>query len=262
MLVGGLAGSTAGTILACRSTLKLEPVLDRAKADIDRIHAENAENAKKELTKVYLRPAKDVGKLYAAPTALICLSDALLVLGHVVMRKENAALAAAYIALSESFNKYRKRVEELHGKDADVELMYGLKEAEKQAEDEPTSYIVNGNNLSVYARIFDEFNPNWSKKADANLFFLKQVQCWANDRLKSRGYLFLNEVYEALSIPMSEAGQYVGWVMDQGDSYVDFGLFDVTDPLKRDFVNGHERGVILDFNVDGPIMYIFKHPEE
>jgi hypothetical protein len=59
-----------------------------------------------------------------------------------------------------------------------------------------------------------------------------------------------------LGIPRTEAGQLVGWIYDEecpnGDNYVDFGIFDNRTP-NRNFVNGYERTILLDFNVDGPI---------
>lgn len=88
--------------------------------------------------------------------------------------------------------------------------------------------------------------------------FLRRQQDYANEMLKSRGHLFLNEVYDLLDIPRSKAGQVVGWVYNKndntkGDNYVDFNIYDVTDNAKRRFVNGYEKSILLDFNVDGVI---------
>jgi hypothetical protein len=112
---------------------------------------------------------------------------------------------------------------------------------------------VDPNGVSVNARFFDETCPQWSKTAEYNLAFLKCQQNYANDLLHSRGHIFLNEVYDMLGIPRSQAGSVVGWVKGNGDDYIDFGIFDVTDGRKRDFVNGYERNILLDFNVDGII---------
>jgi hypothetical protein len=90
--------------------------------------------------------------------------------------------------------------------------------------------------------------------------FLKQQQAYANRVFQERGYLFLNEVYDLLGFPNSRAGQQVGWIYDEngetGDNFVDFGIYNIDNPRVRDFVNGHERNIILDFNVDGPILHI------
>ena len=88
--------------------------------------------------------------------------------------------------------------------------------------------------------------------------FLKDQQRYANDILKSKGHLFLNEVYDMLSIPRTKAGQVVGWIYDEkhpvGDNFVDFGIYDIYNERARDFVNGYERTILLDFNVDGNIL--------
>ena len=116
---------------------------------------------------------------------------------------------------------------------------------------------------SPYAIIFDETNPYWEKDAELNKFFLQSRQAQANDKLRANGYLFLNDVYEMLGHEKTKAGQVVGWVYDpdsgEGDNYVDFGLYDIyTKPkyeaeAKAAFINGYERSVIIDFNVDGNI---------
>ena len=67
----------------------------------------------------------------------------------------------------------------------------------------------------------------------------------------------MNDVYEMIGIPKTKAGQIVGWIYDEknpvGDNFVDFGIYDVNNEAKRDFVNGYERSILLDFNVDGNI---------
>lgn len=109
--------------------------------------------------------------------------------------------------------------------------------------------------VSPYARWFNETCLGWNNIPENNLMFLRYQQNHANDMLKSRGYIFLNEVYDMLGIPRTKAGQVIGWVFDPdnpvGDNYVDFGLFDTRN---EDFVNGYINSVLLDFNVDGAIL--------
>lgn len=111
---------------------------------------------------------------------------------------------------------------------------------------------------SQYARFFDESSPAWTKDANYNLVYLLQQQQYANDKLKAKGYLFLNEVYDMLGIPKTKEGQVVGWVYDKenpiGDNFVDFGIYNLHNDASRAFVNGYERNVLLDFNVDGMII--------
>ena len=61
-----------------------------------------------------------------------------------------------------------------------------------------------------------------------------------------------------LGIPRTREGQLVGWVYKKGnpngDNFVDFGIFSSNRPNSVNFVNGYEPTIILDFNVDGPIL--------
>ena len=88
--------------------------------------------------------------------------------------------------------------------------------------------------------------------------YLRRQQDWANELLRSKGHLFLNDVYEMLGMQKTQAGQVVGWVYDdknpkhEGDNYVDFNIYSGTE-RSRMFVNGYERSILLDFNVDGVI---------
>lgn len=112
---------------------------------------------------------------------------------------------------------------------------------------------------SQYARFFDESSEVWQKDPEHNLAYLKSTQDLMNERLRLRGYLFLNEVYERLGLPKTKAGQVVGWVYDKenpvGDNFVDFGLFD---EKSKPFINGLENSVLLDFNVDGNVLEVLK----
>jgi hypothetical protein len=54
-----------------------------------------------------------------------------------------------------------------------------------------------------------------------------------------------------LGIDRSQAGAVVGWVMGgEGDNFIDFGMFEAGN---ENFINGWERNILLDFNVDGVV---------
>lgn len=111
--------------------------------------------------------------------------------------------------------------------------------------DFPANTQMDEHRPSVYAREFDDKNPNWHNHPEYNLLFLRAQQNYANDLLRSRGHIFLNEIYDMLGFDRTSAGAVVGWVID-GSGYVDFGTFDAqTTPTET---------ITLDFNVDG-VMY-------
>ena len=176
------------------------------------------------------------------------------------MSGRNAALIAAYKAVEQSFSTYRGRVREEFGEERDRDLSRGVVYEQvdlENAEGKKSRQIVasvDPNKISEYARFFDETCTEWERNAEYNLMFLKARQTYANDMLRARGHVFLNEVYDMLGIPRTKAGAVVGWVISKdGDNFVDFGIYNPDNPRAADFVNGYEKSILLDFNVDGVI---------
>lgn len=281
LMGAGIVGAVTSAVMACKATLKLDDVLAESKETVDKIHevsenpdmiAEGKEytedDMKKDLTIVYAKAGLKVAKLYAPAIVLGGVSIAAIVSGHQILRKRNIALAAAYTAIDKGFKEYRGRVIDKFGEELDKELKYGIKakEVEETVVDEngkekkvkKTVETVGQNTGSPYAKFFDESCRGWTKDPEYNLMMVRDVQDYANRLLKIKGHLFLNEVYDLLGIQRTSAGQVVGWIYDEsnpiGDNYVDFGIYDLHDEAKRNFVNGYERTILLDFNVDGDIL--------
>lgn len=279
LIVAGIAGVVTSAVMACKATTKLNKVVEKNKAVIDDVKELKHQGDKhiieysekeyrKDITAAYAHMGLDFVKLYGPAVTLGTLSLASIVASNNILRGRNVALAAAYSTLDSGFKKYRKNVVERFGEELDKEFRYGVKakEVEEKVVDEKgkettikkTVKVADPNKTSDFARFFDDGCTGWTKSPEMNLFFLKQQQNWANDKLKSQGYLFLNDVYESLGIPKTTAGQIVGWLYDEkhpnGDNFVDFGIYDLHKEANRDFVNGYERTILLDFNVDGPIV--------
>ena len=278
LIVAGIAGVVTSAVMACKATTKVNEVLAETKESINKVHDVMAdqgisekeyskEDSARDLAIIYGKAGVKLAKLYGPAVALGGLSLTAIVCSNNILRKRNVALAAAYTAIDTSYKQYRSRVIEKFGENVDREMKYGIKavQIEEKTVDEngkkktvkKTVEVVNPYDYSDYARFFDVGNPNWEKDSEYNLMFLKRQQAYANDKLKANGYLFLNEVYDMLGIPKSKAGQVVGWIYDPengtGDNYVDFGIYNVNREAARDFVNGYERTILLDFNVDGNI---------
>ncbi len=279
LVAAGVVGVITSGVMACKATLKVNEVLDESKENLNTIHesaekgvtpagvAYNAEDAKKDTTIVYVQTGVKLAKMYAPAIAVGALSITGIVASNRILRKRNVALAAAYATVDRGFKEYRGRVIERFGKELDRELKYNIKakeieeiEKDENGKEKIVKKTVNTATVSErsgYSRIFDETCPNWEKDAEFNHMFLRQQQAWANDLLRSRGHLYLNEVYDMLGFDRSQAGNIVGWIYDENDptcnNYVDFGIDDIHDENKRLFINGHERSIILDFNVDGDI---------
>lgn len=280
LLVTGIVGVIGSGIMACKATTKAGEIINEAKERIDQIHicsedtgliktgAYTPEDAKKDMAIVYAQTGIKFAKLYGPAIGLGALSIASILASNNILRKRNVALAAAYATIDNSFKDYRKRVIERFGEAVDRELKYNIKaqkiektvvdpETGKEKKVKESVEVVGIDGYSEYARFYDDGCKGWEKNSEYNLLFLRAQQRYANDLLITRGHVFLNEVYDMLGIPRTKAGQVVGWVYDPNndniDNYVDFGIYDVNKPKARDFVNGYERAILLDFNVDGNI---------
>jgi hypothetical protein len=268
---GGLIGSVTSTVLACRATMKLEPVLDDMKSELQAVKdrkelmATNVDPAgmtvveygdreyAHDLTRAYVKGAKQLVKLYGPSVALNVASIGSLTGSHVQLARRNSALTATAAAISKAYDDYRQRVREQIGEKDELDIHRALVTEEVTIDGKKqTIQVADPNKWSAYARIFDESSPNWQKDSELNRIFVQCQQNYANHLLHARGHVFLNEVYDALGLERSRAGAVVGWVLDgdTSDNYIDFGLFEA---YSAPFVNNIERSVILDFNVDGVI---------
>ena len=282
LVVTGVVGTVVGAVMACKATTKVSAIIDKTKEDVDAIHecsnnpefAEEytKEDAQKDLTIVYAQTGLQLAKLYAPAVVVGTVSIASILAGHNILHKRNLALAAAYTAVDTGFKQYRGRVVERFGEQLDRELKYNIKAKEieetivdeKGKEKTVTKTVEVADPVaagSMYTFCFDEYCSGWVRDAERNKFFLLRQQDYANEQLQAKGYLFLNDVLDMIGIPRCRMGQTVGWIYDKdapiGDNRIDFGIFNIHSEASRQFVNGLEKSIWLDFNVDGDILSHF-----
>jgi hypothetical protein len=252
----GVAGSITSTVMACKATLNLSDTLTQIEGDIANVKLANSKNEQhpeastdlvaQSLLRAYLRSGVRLARLYGPSAGVAVVSYSLLSGSHIQLTRRNAALAAAYGALAKAYEEYRQRVISEIGEDKELEIYHGIGCLEDDEAEEGPS-MAHG--LSGYARLMDEVNPNFIKNVEYMDAFIRCQQNYANDRLRAKGHVFLNEVYEWLGFEHTTAGAVVGWVLDgDGDGYIDFGLYE--DGKLRDM---SEPRVWLDFNVDGVV---------
>lgn len=272
LVVAGIAGTVVSAVLACKATTKVAEILDETKGTLDTIHegmetgAINGqeytnEDGKKDTVVVYAQTGMKLAKLYGPAIILGTLSVTSILASNNILRKRNVALGAAYAAIDKSLKEYRGRVIERFGEQVDTELKYGIKakkfeeievdpETGKEKKVKKTVMVADPNLQSDYAVYFDSKSRNYETNPDYNRMFLKAQQAFANDKLQTRGHLFLNEVLDDLDLPRTPAGQIVGWTKDGPDGYVNFRIVEV----ERETEDGrHEPALLLDFNVEGNI---------
>lgn len=272
LVVAGIAGTVVSAVLACKATTKVVEILDETKGTLDTVHdgmetgaingqEYTTEDGKKDTVVVYAQTGMKLAKLYGPAIILGTLSITSILASNNILRKRNVALGAAYAAIDKSFKEYRGWVKERFGEQVDTELKYGIKakkfeeievdpETGKEKKVKKTVMVADPNLQSDYAVYFDSKSRNYETNPDYNRMFLKAQQAFANDKLQTRGHLFLNEVLDDLDLPRTPAGQIVGWTKDGPDGYVNFRIVEV----ERETEDGrHEPALLLDFNVEGNI---------
>lgn len=261
----GVIGFGATVALSCKATLKLDSILmvneekNRQAQDLLVSNEEDysTNDYNKDSAKLKARLITDIARLYAPPAAVGALTICAFGGSHVILTRRNASLVAAYTVLDKSFREYRERVTKFVGPEKERELRFGSETREVSVlnEDGTTDVkeIRSASGLSQYARIWDKDTSNsWSPQADYNLVTLRAHQQYLNDTLQRKGHVLLNDVFDAIGLDRTKAGCVVGWVKDNGDNFIDFGLFTEHNQERfMDFMTGREGAIVLDFNVDG-----------
>jgi len=260
MFAGGTLAGIGAIIFAIRSTRKLDPVLDAFESEVCHVHETVEEKDQgKELTKVYLKYAFKLAKLYSPTIVCAALSFILNYGCKDILGRRNAKLAAAYASLDAAYKAYKAEVEKKYGiaesqtLAAPKETVFDHETGEVEEEGKPEE-------IGDYGRLFGEgYSYAWQPDGSVNLTFLKAQQAYANQIFQARGYLFLHEVYEMLGVKDSDAAHIVGWMWSDkadadGDNYISFGIDNLQNPRVMAFLKGETNEIWLDFNCQGVIL--------
>lgn len=283
----GVVGMGVSTVLACKATLRVEEILDTYEGTMEKISAildncgtgalEDVEytdmDAKKDRITVKTQTIIQFVKVYGPSVTLMGASVGCILGAHHIMSKRNVALMAAYKVVEEAFGKYRSRVIKELGSEKDAHFMYGTNtitgeesvidgDGNKVQNAVEREELVPGAELSGFARMFKEENPDqhgswtgstqWSPIHDYNLSFLNNKERYFNDKLVVKGFVTVNEVYEEIGFPPTEAGMICGWryKSKRGDGYISFA----PRGIDGNWVMGTDGDpIVIDLNIDGVI---------
>lgn len=259
----GVVGGIASTVLIAKATLSVEPIVTAHEEAINYIKHDfetgllAAKESDKEIRKVYFRTGLALVKLYGPGVSLGLASVISVIAAQGIAQKRQVALVAGAKSIESAFQAYRARVAEALGEDKEAEIRNGIStETVEDANGKKTKVkVFNPEGLEPHIVLFGEDNLNWQKgNIEITRLFLKNIQNWSNDRLNSRGYVYLNEVLNWLGLPETPAGQVVGWLhkdLNNGDGYIDFGW--ENNPVNQAKFGEYPQGILLNFNVDGEI---------
>ena len=278
MVVSGVAAMGAGAVLGAKQTLHVESVLKPHVENLETIEETHKNQPQgyikgsshysdkmynKDRMVIFGRVGRDLAKVYAVPVVLFGGGAALVFGGHHIMVQRQATLALAFTALQKSFDRYRGRVVENYGSEADQAMMSGYVNREVWDDESNSSQMVSSRDWDevpgdIYARVFGEGQSSeWENDLGANKMFVQNQQRFANELLSRQGYLFLSEVYKSLGFEESPTSRVVGWKVkrlpdgSRDIPFVDFGL---DKPHPDDWKFSKENAIYLDFNCQGLIV--------
>jgi hypothetical protein len=183
----GAAGVIATTVTAVKATPKALMLLEEAK-----------ETKGEDLTK--LEVVKIAGPAYV-PSAVLGMTTLACIFGaNVLNQRGQASLMSAYALVDQSYKDYRKKVDELYGKEAGTQVRTGI--AKDKYEDVDVE-VADGHRLyyDFYSGRYFEASPAFVKNAEYSL----------NRTLMLEDCAYLNEWYYMLDLEPLEHGLDFGW---------------------------------------------------
>lgn len=274
MAIGGTS-VIGGTFLACKATLKVKEVIDERNELLEEIDSSEKtaprlksgghytpEDAKKDRRIVKLTALFNICKIFAPAAGLMilgmsCFASSHIIMAHrlTVMSTAYATLKANYDALHNEFIAYRNAIKEIpNGDKIDKEIF------DKYPEDEKPIYTTDSMNGGT-PYIFDESSTKWSKSPWRNKMMIEGVVGDLQRLLRTRGYVFLNDVNKAFDLPLTPEGQYLGWT-DKVPESDEYGVISLGADVER-FIkevdegkwdNCSATGIMFNPNVHGNIL--------
>ena len=278
--IGGVLLGGGAIVMTAVDTWKGKETLQKDHNNIKKLKEEKVETPekKKELSTARKKFGVDIIKTYWKPVALSAGSLYCGTKSHKILKRQAVELATMCASLAETLRQYREKNIKDNGAEKDQEYMYGVKTVdtidEETGETVEKIFVDPKFKASIYARWltegkWDAEHGRWiwlnntftSNKLELEAR-LRSIQASCNDILNAYGFMTLNEVYRKLHLPLTEAGQHVGWVKggftdgSGGDDFIDFGVFpDYCDgkyqlPVNKRFLDprSNQRYPLLDFN--------------
>jgi len=258
LFVAGVTGAVTATVLACRATLKAQPVVDHMKKDlidVDVVQSRrqlNQEEARQQRAHIMLNTAIEVTKLYAPSIVLGSVSIFCLTKSHRQLVQRNNALTAAYVSITQFLDGYRARVRKEIGEEREKDVYYASTPTElieTTGKGSKKTTVQKPTQTGPYAAIWDERSNTFQHLPEYNIHFIKLQEDFLTDKLRANGYLFLNQVYEAFDLPVNAHGQMCGWIIpsDKSDDFVE---------IKWTEMYNTQRSLMLDFNCAGVVHHM------
>lgn len=212
LTVGSCAGFVATTVMVARASPKVEKI----------IHDKEKEKGRSLTVKETVEVA---APLYLPAVGVGAATLACIIGTGILGKKEQASLSSSIALVNNTFNKYKNKLIELYGPEADQRIQEELNTVE------PT------NSEIYYQTYFDMCTQNIDKDGEkltfydqySDLYFEKSfsdvvlAEYHLNRNFILRGDATLNEWYELLGLPEVDGGDDLVWApIDIGMEWIDF----------------------------------------
>jgi len=187
LTITGAVGLVGTAVTAVKVTPKVISLLE-------------AQEAEKESSLTNWEKVQIAGPHYI-PTILFGIGTIACMFGaNALNKRQQAGVISAYALLDSSFKEYKKKVEELYGENADVQVRSEI--AKDQYKEEDIEY--EDDELLFY----DSFSKRYF---NAKMEDVVMAEYNLNRQLYTNGGVYLNEWYEYLDMPQSPEGYELGW---------------------------------------------------
>lgn len=162
--------------------------------------------------------AKAVVPHYILPTVLGASTIALILGSNALNKKQQAALYGAFVALEQSYNRYREAANKTFGEDADTQIK---KEVSKDILHENVPKPNSSDLTLFYEENSDQFF--WS-----TMEAVKDAEYMFNRYFTGMDEASLNDLCECFGINKCEFGNVLGWNRYDGEAYYGYKWVDFT----------------------------------
>lgn len=216
--IAGAAGTIATAILSAHGTIKAIAEIDSE--EIEKNRALERDELIKATWKCYI------------PTALTAIATAACILGSgAISRKQQASLIGAYTLLASSYKKYRDKVKEVYGKEADAQILSTMSHVEHSKEDQHILTPNLGGDLTldwgddedeVQHLFYDTIGGRYFTASKSRVY---QAEIALNHNLALGGCVSLNDFYEYLGIETVTGGDEVIWCVCDSYYFMEFNHY-------------------------------------
>ena len=267
---GGCVLLLGAAVYACHQTLKLEQVIDDANdmhESIDHTDYLDEKNRKKDHVKANIKMGVEIAKLYAPAVGIAAVGYFAVGKAHFSLKRDKKELLATVSMLENTYERYRRRVADKIGKEAENDIYRGYETEEREVEAEDgkkekknfRSQVYDPNDVTAFC-FSKETCPSVFKGdpiLDRNTLVNSVV--WMQQQYNNMDFIHMIDIYHMFGF-YPEPGEYqcrigaeYGYVKGHGSDIIDIGLNDPSNLGMQAFLRGDTDAVWIHFNDCGRI---------